>query len=223
MENTKFGQNFLDSSRGRVVVLLRQGVDTVEELAKQLGLTNNAVRAHLATLERDGLVERGGMRPGNRKPYFTYALTRDAETLFPKAYSTLLNQLVTVLKQRLSPDELSSIMSDVARSLSGQPDARPIDEAIETRAQLAVAKLESLGGAPRMMRENERVLIKSLSSCPFAASTSEHPEICHLAEVLLSDITGLEVVEHCERGLQPRCSFEVLANENGGSRENSDL
>jgi predicted ArsR family transcriptional regulator len=208
METNKFRQNFLDSSRGRVVMLLRQGVDTVEELSKELGLTDNAVRSHLATLERDGLVERRGMRPGLRKPHFAYALTQDAEMLFPKAYSTLLNQFISVLKQRLAPEELLDVLRDVAMSLSSRAELTN-DESFEMRAQLGVLKLEQLGGAPRIARENDRVMIKSMNSCPFSESAAVHPEICHLAEMLLSEITGLEVKEHCERGAQPQCSFEV--------------
>ena len=49
-------ERFFASTRGRVTTLLRQGDRTVEELAQALGLTDNAVRAHLVTLERDGLV-----------------------------------------------------------------------------------------------------------------------------------------------------------------------
>ena len=45
-----------------MVQLLRRASRTVEELAQALGLTDNAVRAHLATLERDGLVRQGGLR-----------------------------------------------------------------------------------------------------------------------------------------------------------------
>ena len=60
MKGTKFGQNFFESTRGQVIGLLRRGVGTVEELSTKLELTDNAVRAHLATLERDGLVERRG-------------------------------------------------------------------------------------------------------------------------------------------------------------------
>ena len=209
METTKFGRNFFDSSRGRVVVLLRQGVDTVEELSQQLALTDNAVRAHLATLERDGLVERRGMKPGLRKPHFAYALTQEAETLFPKAYSTLLDRLISVLKRRLTPDELLSVMREVGRSLSRTAGSTELEEPLEARAQLGVLQLEALGGAPQMVREDDKVFIKSLNSCPFSDSTSEHPEICHLAEVLLSEITGLEVVEHCQRGTRPKCNFEV--------------
>ena len=210
MELTKFGQNFFESTRGRIVILLRRGVSTVEELANQLELTDNAVRAHLATLERDGLIERRGMQRGSRKPHFAYTLTIDAEQLFPKAYSTLLNLLLTALKDRLAPEELQSVLQAVAGSLSASQTPGAIDESIESRAQRAVAQLEVLGGAPEIKAEEDKLFIKSLSSCPFAATTSEHPEICHLAEVLLSDVSGLKVEERCLRGDSPQCTFEII-------------
>jgi predicted ArsR family transcriptional regulator len=53
---TRLDRNFFESTRGRVVTLLRRSGRTVEELARELGLTDNGVRAHLATLERDGVV-----------------------------------------------------------------------------------------------------------------------------------------------------------------------
>ncbi len=46
------------STRERVLDLLWRGRQTVDELARELGLTDNAVRAHLVALERDGLVVR---------------------------------------------------------------------------------------------------------------------------------------------------------------------
>ncbi len=102
MKPTKLDQRFLESTRGRIVTLLRGSSRTVEELATGLELTDNAVRAHLTTLERDGLVRQSGVRRGSRKPHFTYSLTPEAERLFPKAYDALLNQLIIVLKGRLS-------------------------------------------------------------------------------------------------------------------------
>ena len=38
---------------------------------------------------------------------------------------------------------------------------------------------------------------------------TEHPEVCQLAESLLSEIIGADVQEKCEREGTPRCSFEV--------------
>src|SRR5207253_7380278 len=55
-------QRFLDTTRGRVAALLRCEGRTVEELAQALDLTDNAVRAHLAILERDDLVRQAGVR-----------------------------------------------------------------------------------------------------------------------------------------------------------------
>ena len=93
-------RRFLTTTRGKIVALLRRCCQTVEELASSLGLTDNAVRAHLTTLERDGLVQQQGTRPGRRKPAVVYALTPAAEDLFPKAYGPVLSQFLEVLHER---------------------------------------------------------------------------------------------------------------------------
>jgi len=52
-------ERFFPSTLGQVMqamTLLRGGDRSVEELARALGLTDNAVRAHLVTLERDEIV-----------------------------------------------------------------------------------------------------------------------------------------------------------------------
>ncbi len=212
MKITKLGQNFFESTRGQIVALLRRGTGTVEELATQLEVTDNAVRAHLTTLERDGLVERRGMRRGARKPHFAYVLTTEAEQLFPKAYSTLFNQLLTVLKQTLPATELETILREVARALAvgNTPEE---NESKESRAQRALAAFESLGGASNLQDEDGKLSINSVTSCPFDVSVSAHPEVCQLAEAFLSEVTGLNVKERCQKGLLPRCSFEIASLE----------
>lgn len=210
MKSTKFGQIFFESTRGRIVSLLRRGAKTVEELARQLDLTDNAIRAHLATLERDGLVERGGAIPGARKPHYAYRLTAEAEQLFPKAYHTLLNGLLAVLKERLAPDEMQEIFVEVGRRLAATRAPKETGESIESRTERAVAVIEELGGVAIPEKSGDNLLLQSGGGCPFSDSVAEHPEICRLAETLLSEITGLEVREHCTRGNAPRCAFEII-------------
>jgi predicted ArsR family transcriptional regulator len=210
MKGTKFGRNFFDTTRGRILDLLRGGVGTVDELSRRLELTDNAVRAHLATLERDGLIEQRGLQRGLRKPHFAYRLTNEAERLFPKAYHTLLNQLLVVLKLRLKPKEFQAILREVAHALAAGLSANRNNKTAESRAQSAVDVLEELGGSSRIEREDDKLLIRSNGGCPFSETVSEHPEICCLAEVLLSEITNSEVREHCERGEFPRCAFEIV-------------
>src|ERR1051326_3519498 len=94
-----WNQRFFATTRGQLILLLRQASQTVEELAQALQLTDNAVRAHLATLERDGLVTQQGVRRGTGKPAFVYVLTQEAERLFPKAYEPVLEHLLGVLER----------------------------------------------------------------------------------------------------------------------------
>jgi predicted ArsR family transcriptional regulator len=209
MKGTKFGQTFFESTRGQVLGLLRRGIGTVEELSAQLNLTDNAVRSHLATLERDGLVERRGLQPGLRKPHFHYGLTAEAEQLFPKAYSTLFNQLLAILKRRIAPDELEAILGEVAHSLA-EGNIPGETESVESRTERALATLESMGGATALKNEDGKLRIESVTSCPFDVSVSQHPEVCRLAEAFLSEVSGLKIKEHCRKGDHPKCSFEII-------------
>ena len=93
---TNRDEKFFESTRGWIVTLLRRSGRTVEELARELGLTDNGVRAHLATLERDGIVrQRGSVRHGSGggKPAYVYELAPEAEDLFPRAYEPVLRRL----------------------------------------------------------------------------------------------------------------------------------
>src|ERR1051325_11933153 len=146
VKKTKLDERFFDSTRGRIVTMLRGTACTVEELAERLELTNNAVRAHLATLERDGLVRQRGVRRGFRKPHYTYSLSHEAEALFPKAYDVLLNQLIKVLKERLPEESLEGVLRDVGRSLADAQSSHDKGSDIETRAEGAVQVLSHLGG-----------------------------------------------------------------------------
>ena len=212
MKTTKLDERFFDSTRGRIVTLLRGTTKTVNELAEELGLTDNAVRAHLLSLERDGLIRQSGVQRGFRKPHFAYELTAEAENLFPKAYDTLLNQLITALKGRLSPAALEDVLREAGRSLAARhsSDQSPAD--LDARLQNALGVLKAIGGSPSIEREDGKLLIRS-SACPLSAAVAEHPEVCGLAEELVSEIVGVPVHEHCDRGESPRCCFELKDSE----------
>jgi predicted ArsR family transcriptional regulator len=212
MKRTQFDKRFFDSTRGRLVTLLRGTTKTVNELAEELELTDNAVRAHLLSLERDGLIKQSGIQRGTRKPHFAYQLTEEAEQLFPKAYDALLNQLISVLKGRLTPAALEEVLREVGRSLA-RAGAASQNSDMESRINGALAALEAIGGSARVEKENGRVVIRS-ESCPLATAVAEHPEVCRLAETLLSEIIGFEVREQCDRNGPPRCRFEVIGSEN---------
>jgi predicted ArsR family transcriptional regulator len=71
-----------------------------------------------------------------------------------------------------------------------------------------VKALEALGGSARIEKEENKLIIRS-GSCPLAAAVSEHPEVCQLAEALMTEIVGTRVIERCDRNGPPQCRFEI--------------
>jgi predicted ArsR family transcriptional regulator len=206
---TRWDERFLESKRGQIVALLRRSGRTVEELARALDLTNNGVRAHLATLERDRVVrQRGSVRrsSGGGKPAYVYELTPDAEELFPKGYEPVLRRLLDVLAERLGPEGSEALLRSVGHRMA-EGQATPTD-GTRLRLEAAVEVLNELGGLAELEEHDGGLVIRGYS-CPLAAVTPAHPEVCRMAETLLTELAGVPVHEHCDRGERPRCCFEV--------------
>ena len=196
----------VESTAGQVMGLLRRGPMTVDDLAGALGLSGNAVRPHLATLERDGLVQRSELRRGICMPARTYVLTPEAELLFSRAYAPVLTQLLHVLDERLDAGEFEEVMRDVGRRLMADRP-RPSGN-LRQRADAAGALLHELGGLAQVEEHGDGFLIRGYS-CPLAAATQRHPEACNAVESLLSEFAGVPVAKCCESDDRLRCCFEI--------------
>jgi len=206
MARTNWNLRFFASTRGRIVTLLRRSSHTVDELAQALDLTHTAVRAHLAALERDGLVQQRSERRGSGKPSAVYDLTPAAEYLCPKSYSQLLDQLLDVLGERTTADEVETLLREVGRRIASRWHVPSRD--LRVRLEAAAEVLNELGGLMERETEGETLCILGYR-CPFAAVVLEHPEVCHLAETLLSELVGVPIQEQCERTGPVPCRFVV--------------
>jgi len=213
-----FDRNFSESPRGRMVSLLRWRGLTVDELAAGVGLTNNGVRAHLAVLERDGIVrQRGSVRrsSGGGKPAYVYELTQEAEDLFPKAYEPTLRRLLDVLSDQIGPEESEALLRSVGRRLAEEHYTQA--DGVHARLEAAVEVLNELGGLAELEERDGTVVIRGYS-CPLAGVTPDHPEVCRMAETLIAELAGVPVHERCDRGERPRCCFEIASA--GGAAQN---
>ena len=207
---SRWDRQFFSTTRGQIVTLLRRTRQTVDDLASRLGLTDNAVRAHLSRLERDGLVQQQGLRRGERRPAVVYELTPEAEALFPKAYAPALARVLEALAAHNSTDVTERVLRDAGRRLAGP--AAPAHGAPAERLQASADVLATLGGLADVHAvEGGRLELRSLS-CPLGEVVPDHPELCRLAEALVAEVSGLQVREHCDRPTEglPRCRFVVI-------------
>src|SRR5215475_11808974 len=208
MKHIGWRERLFKSTRGKILELLRTRECTVNDLAETLHLTDNAVRAHLASLERDRLVAQSGMKPGIRKPHTTYSLGPEAEHLFPKAYGRLVSLLMSIFSRQVKPRNLRAGMRAAGRSVADEHLRALHGKTREQRIDAALDVLKELGGAATFREEDGKHFIYG-NGCPIAAATANHPEACLLAESLLSEVIGSPVKECCARGPAPSCRFQV--------------
>ena len=209
MQRPGWNKRLLASTRGRILALLRSENRTVNDLAAALHLTDNAVRAHLLSLERDGLVQQYGTRPGKRKPHAAYGLSTEAEHVFPKAYGPLLAHFVTVLSNRLTAPALRATMREIGRAIAADYLDRWKGRSRRERINAALGLLHDLGGLAKIDERDGRQFIYGRNGCPLAAVTADHPEACLIVESLLSKVIGVPAKKCCEYGETPRCCFEL--------------
>ena len=210
MVTPAWSSRFFESTRGRIVALLRRARRTVDELAEALSLTDNAVRLQLGTLEREGIVRAVGVRRGGGvgKPATLYEIAPDAEPSFSNAYLPFLATLLDSMGDRMSPDDIQAIMRDVGRRLAAaQPRlASPAD--IAQRAAMASRLLDALGGVTSVEREGDTIRIQGCS-CPLSVAVSRRAEVCTAVQQMLTEVIGTPVRERCDRGDRASCGFEL--------------
>lgn len=197
-------------TRERIIASLRRGPRTVEELAAELELTDNAVRPHLAALERDGIARQAGVRRGSGpgKPAVVYEFDPAAEAQFSRAYAPLLAAIVEELGRRLPSRNGTAIMKAAGRRLAEEV-GRPPSGDLRTRVAAGARLLNSLGGDTEVERQKDVLLIRACGACPLSVAVSRNATVCQAVETLLSDYIGAPVHQRCHHGERPRCRFEI--------------
>jgi predicted ArsR family transcriptional regulator len=202
-------RRFLETTRGQILSLIRREPRTVEDLAAALELSDNAIRNHLSTLERDRLVRQGGVRrtSGAGKPAVLFELHPDAEPLFSLAYPPVLTTVLETIVHSLPPEQAEQLLRDVGRRLALQLGGRARGT-IDQRIRNAAAAITALGGDVEVVRGGSEARIRG-TGCPLSAAVSKTPEVCLAMEALVSEVSGANAQTCCVHGERPQCCFVI--------------
>src|SRR5438067_4183978 len=166
----------------RVLSQLRHRPMTVEELAKGLDLTPNAVRNQLRKLQEANFVVRSGSRPGISKPSSLYSITLEGQVQFSTLYLPVLTEFLEVAEGQCSGRQLVSFMRATGTSLATRYP-KPSGN-LKTRVNAAARLLKSFGGLMAVETRDGAVVLRS-SGCPLAALTSDNSAACRVIEGLV--------------------------------------
>lgn len=197
-----------EATRGRLLALLREGKWTVDDLAARLGLTDNAVRFHLATLKGSGTVRKEGVlkKGGAGKPADLYTLSADAEESFSRAYAPVLAACVAELREIMSTTQLVAFLKRAGKRLvKGLPRS---PGSLSHRVTGASDILNALGGVATVEKSGNVFHIVG-RACPLSHAVEADHCVCAAVTALVAEVVDADVAERCDRSGRPRCHFEI--------------
>jgi predicted ArsR family transcriptional regulator len=201
-------QRLLGTTKQRILFLLCRDRHTVAQLAARLNITDNAIRAQLVRLTRDGLVRQAGSRQGVRRPHADYEITAKARKLFPTAYEPVLRRLVDALAERLSARTARGMLRKVVQGILEEQSKTLRAKDPKDRVTEMVTKLDGSASGIELEEQTDELRIRSCS-CPLASVTASHPELCGLFAQTLGEALRADVRERCDKGESPRCCFVI--------------
>lgn len=183
------------STRRQLITILRtEGPLSAGDLAARVGITEMAIRRHIATLERDNLIYPTTIRQPMGRPAKVYNLTEEADELFPKNYHSLT---LGILEDILSLDG-----QDKLQELFAHREERLVKEYLtilqsSDSFEDKVSKLADL--------QNERGYLTKLEAkedgtfellefnCPIAQVSRVFPQTCSCETNVFRRVLGADV------------------------------
>ena len=192
MHDTRFFQ----STRGKIVgALRRRHSASAVDLAAEFGLSPNAVRQQLLSLQSDGYVEERSVRRGPTKPTLEFSLTEAAESLFPQRYDKMLNAVLREVRDSYGADGLENVLGKLSlraaesfRKKLNAPDAQ--GRAVELAELLRANGVE----ADVVVTEAGKVELRE-HACPYGQTVGEHPEVCTIIHTVLRETVSADTVQ----------------------------
>jgi predicted ArsR family transcriptional regulator len=188
----------LSESQSRILsALKRKGTVSVNLLTRELGLTKTAVRRHLLTMEKRGLIERR-LLPGRRgRPSLAFHLTTAAHRLFPSKEAELLDRLLRSLMDSGHEDWVNRFFEDYWHERYEKIRRRLLHigkDDLKTRMKVLTEELENEGFMPRasFAKRGSQMTLRECH-CPIEAASRMTKFPCRLEQRLISRVLNAPI------------------------------
>lgn len=194
-------------------ILKRKRTATLDELAREIGLSAVTIRAHLSVLERDDLVTSEEVRGKIGRPHFVYSLAEGAEEYFPAAYHMVADRFLNGFRAVASPDQMGQLVNHVAAQWAAQHMSRLNGKALEDRIDEAVRIRSEEGAMAEWEKLDDGYAIRQ-HNCPASRIAQSHPEVCAAELEYIRKMLGVPVErEGFAHNGEYECGFRVSAQD----------
>ncbi|GMB09025.1 helix-turn-helix transcriptional regulator [Thermolongibacillus altinsuensis] len=164
---------------------------TVSEMAKQLNITEMAVRRHLNSLERDELVQTTLVRQPLGRPTNVYELTTKGEQRFPRHYQQTMIDFLADLEQMAGKEMVDQLFKNRQERMKRMYEANFLNKSFAEKVKELVDLQNEHGYMTELKKKSDDLFELVEHNCPIAELAQVYPIACE-----------------CERGL-----FETLIHE----------
>jgi predicted ArsR family transcriptional regulator len=199
------------AQRSVLYAVRRRGEATVVDIAGMLDMTPSGARQHLSALVDAGLLEAGEatrIAGQHGRSERTYSIASAAETLFPRAYGELTNQLLAYVPPGAVTEAFEHRRDDRIAGARARLAAKRGFAAKVTELARILDQDGYLAGVERIGRDAYRIAERN---CAIFAVAREHPQACSTElEFLRAALPEAEIerVTHMMAGAHS-CSYEV--------------
>lgn len=165
---------------------------SLEELSEHLGVTKTAVKEHLIKLETYGYLSYSDMRGEVGRPKRRYHLSSEGHEAFPRQYSWLSNQLLSLLAQNMGADGISQIMTELAEQVAGSMEGR--FQKAESNAALLAEITQAMNdlGYRALLKQSDlrKGAIIEANNCVYHSVAKQHPSLCQFDVKFMEAASG---------------------------------
>ena len=206
----------METRRAIVQLLKTEGAMDSRSLARRLKLTPMAVRQHLYALQREKLVTAEERRVPLGRPAKHWALTLEANRLFPDAYAELSVSLLGAAERAFGAEGMHKLLDTRLSQLQAVYLDRILRSAPLDKKLQALARLRTEEGYMAEVRTAGRGRYLFIEHhCPICAAATACQGFCSMELDLFRTVLGpgvsVELSEHIIAG-DRGCVYEVTAS-----------
>jgi predicted ArsR family transcriptional regulator len=176
-----------------MTMLKKQGAMSVNDVAKVLGITEMAVRRHLNTLERDGLVEAELVRQPMGRPTHLYSLTELADDFFPKNYHQLTLDLLGELTLEEGEQVVEALFERRKQKLFDKYEQQMTSDDLSERVS-ALAQIQNANGyMAEWEQSSPGQYVLQEFNCPISQVANRYQQACKCELTLFEKLLQAKV------------------------------
>jgi DeoR family suf operon transcriptional repressor len=190
-------------------LLFKKNGLTIDDLAKELNISRNAVQQHTLVLEKGGYIEKGKLASTGGRPSQVYVLSEKGVDLFPKQYSWFSELLLGSLKSQLGTEGLEIKMHEIAKNLAENLKPKLAGMSLPEKIFEVSRIMQELGFETEVDEGGELPAIVA-HNCVYHHLAKEFEEVCQLDRSLLESLLENEINhEECIIKGGEVCKFKI--------------